>query len=273
MNDTEPTTNRALTRADYWDGLYRALPSAAQTWTPRSYDERLLARALAHTVRTSQARSILEVGCGHSLLLTWLARISRARITGMDYSPHGCRLAEQRLADAGVTGRIVCADLFAPPADELKRHELVYSLGLVEHFSDTTATLRQLANLLAPGGTLLTVIPNLVSLHGWLVRHWQPAVARQHFPLRPADVIAACHAIGLVDVRARYLGAFSFDVVAWQTNPRNPRLARLALPLIRRLNGLSDRVLRMSGRWRGSPSLAPFFAVSARLPSASGPCP
>lgn len=258
--------NHALTQTDYWDGLYRRLPSSARTWKPRSYDERLLARALSRAVRTTHARSILEVGCGHSRLLAWLGQMSGAAITGMDYAPHGCRLAERLLADAGVTGRILCADLFAPPTAELQRHDLVYSLGLVEHFSDTTATLRQLAQLVAPGGMLLTVVPNLASLHGWMVRHWQPAIARKHLTLRPNTMIAACRAIGLSDVRAHYLGTFSLDVVAWETQPQHPRLARAMMPVIRRLNGLCDRALRLSGRWRGTPSLAPFLAVSARLP-------
>jgi 2-polyprenyl-6-hydroxyphenyl methylase/3-demethylubiquinone-9 3-methyltransferase len=258
----------ALTSQPHWDGTYQRDSSIPIAWRPRSYLQLIIAQAIATCMRMAHPRSILEVGCGDSMWLPWVARMSTATITGLDYSPRGCRLVEDRLAQSGRGSRVICADLFTVPAQEVGRHELVYSLGLIEHFTDLDLVLGRLRSMVAPGGTLLSVVPNLDSIHGGMTRIWQPLHNRGFRRLSLREVRESYMRMGLTDVRAWYIGAFPLDIVAWSTAPRWPRLAKALLPLIWFANAACDRILiRMKSRC-GTPGLSPFFCVMGRVPPA-----
>lgn len=51
-----------------------------------------------------------------------------------------------------------------------KKYDLVFSLGLMEHFIDTKAIIKRHMDYLNPGGELLIVIPNFRGLNGWIQR-------------------------------------------------------------------------------------------------------
>src|SRR6478736_1896451 len=129
-----------------------------------------------HRVLAGVSGRLIEVGCAGSAWLPYFAREHGLTVTGLDYSPRGCEQAEAVLATAGVAGEVVCADLFAPPAAQVGRFDVVFSFGVVEHFTDTTACIRALAALVAPGGRLITVVPNMNGTTGWLQKMVDRAV-------------------------------------------------------------------------------------------------
>ena len=262
---------RALTSQPHWDGLYRQEPGEQISWRPRSYNQRIIARALAACVRLSHPASILEVGCGDSLWLPWLAALSTATITGLDYSPRGCRLVERRLDQVGRPHRVICADLFSVPDEVVGRHDFAYSLGLIEHFTDLDHVIGRLKCLVAPGGRLLSVVPNLASIHGEMTRIWQPHHHRGHRRLTMAEVRNAYNLLCLIDVEAWYLGTFSLDIPAWETAPRWPRAARVIIPMVRFANAACDRLLIALNSDCGTSGLSPFFCVLGRVPHSHQP--
>jgi cyclopropane fatty-acyl-phospholipid synthase-like methyltransferase len=203
----------ALPRASgaYWSGLWErsALPRPVDPGDRRLANEvvrafdRWLRRALAPAA--GHDAELLELGCAQSAWLPYFHTALGFRVTGLDASRPGCDKAREVLERARVPGEVVHADLFEPPPELLGRFAAVASFGLVEHFGDTARCLAACARYLAPGGLLVTSIPNLAGALGPLQRALDRAVYEIHVPLT-ATALARAHArAGLEVVDARYL--------------------------------------------------------------------
>lgn len=204
---------------DHWD------ESWARTNLPPAIDPR--GRGLNHRVdrelhaylqgifgmaRRPDCR-ILEIGCGNSVLLPYIAREFGFEPSGLDYSELGCRRAEESLAREQIGGTIHCEDFFAPSKQLLSRFDFVISWGVAEHFAPTERCLSAFSEFLKPGGTLVTIIPNMTGLIGALVKAADRAVYDIHVPL-DLEMLACAHAAaGLDVVRAEYLMLFNLNVV------------------------------------------------------------
>lgn len=123
---------------------------------------------------------VIEAGCGGSRWLPYLG--SRGCVvSGIEIEPFAAELARANLEGAGVSGTIYCRDAFA--IQELKdlegRFDVVYSMGVIEHFADAADKLSILRKLLKPGGRILTSVPNLQGVNGLL----QKLVDRERFEM------------------------------------------------------------------------------------------
>jgi 2-polyprenyl-3-methyl-5-hydroxy-6-metoxy-1,4-benzoquinol methylase len=171
----------------------------------------LYSRYLRHT--NDGSAELIEVGCAGSEWLPYFAMQFRYKVTGLDYSELGCRQAADTLAAAGIKGEIVCDDLFHPPQRLLDRFDAVVSTGLVEHFEDTTTCIRALAAFARPGGLMITTIPNLAGVLGWLQKIVDKEVYDIHVPLN-REQLAKCHdSAGLEVLSCRYFMSVNWSVL------------------------------------------------------------
>jgi cyclopropane fatty-acyl-phospholipid synthase-like methyltransferase len=258
---------------EYWDALWEGetLPApvdprdhALGNYVFRRFHE-LFARALPRGDNVQ----LLEVGCARSRWLPYFAAEHGCEITGLDYSSAGCEQARQILAAAGIEGRIVEGDLFSPPADMLEAFDVVVSFGLVEHFDDTAAATRALARFLVPGGTLITIIPNMGgSLVAVIQRFLNREVFDVHVPLDRRQLAAAHRAAGLDLQSCGYFLGVNWNVVNI-TTWRNATYRRLVM---RGLSGMSKaawwleaRGLRLRPNRLTSPYVVAIARASKRL--------
>jgi hypothetical protein len=85
----------------------------------------------------------------------------------------------------------------------------VFSLGLIEHFENHAAVLDRLQALLRPGGTLITIVPNLVGVWGAIQKRLDPEIYRVHVPYTPSDLDRVHRSAGLRPIEpATYFGVF-----------------------------------------------------------------
>jgi SAM-dependent methyltransferase len=253
----------------HWNDVYaRHTANPPRRWKPSDYNSRCLERMFEDVLATRRVESMLEIGCGDS---TWLGYLAKkhgiSKVAGLDYAASGADMARRRLADAGVSGDIFCQDMFTADAGDVGQYDLVYSLGVVEHFSDLEGAIEAIYRFVKPGGMLLCEVPNLPSIHGLLSWLYQPKVLKKHQALTLGRLRKAFAALEIDGIRASRLGLFSMDLVAWGIEPRFPALDRHLLPLVFSLRRRSDRILNRFNSFRGVPMLAPFLYAMGEKPA------
>lgn len=188
----------------YWEDVWSAAPKP--TFNPASIANRplveLLDRFLAHVPAGSL---VLEAGCADSVVTPYIHGLGY-RTAGIDYSAKGCAKFRQ----SSPMSAVIQADIFDPPSEMLEKADAVFSLGLVEHFTDTTAAIQALSRFVKPGGVLLTVVPNMYGTVGWLQRTLNKRAFDLHVRLTPAQLVAA-HDCDVTS--SGYLGSMGFGVV------------------------------------------------------------
>lgn len=104
--------------------------------------------------------SMLECGCGGNPAF-FLARLFDS-YTGVDFSRQGLDVAQERMADAGLSGSFVQAELSALPFDD-NTFDAVYSAHALYHIADVglqERALEEIMRVVKPGGRVALVLAN-----------------------------------------------------------------------------------------------------------------
>lgn len=262
--DAEATTIERLTTEAYWDAKYTDEPQAPlQLEGFRSLTNARLYAAMSEV--GLDGKRVLEVGAGDSQWLTFLAaRHPDSTFAGIDYSEPGCERLARRARAEGVEIEVHRADLFAPNERLLRSFDVVYSLGVVEHFDDLAGTLRAMARLLRPGGRLFTEIPNMAGVLGALTRRMNRSVYELHNPHDLAALREGHERAGLSVERSGYIGAIEFGVLSSCVDERSGTLTRQSYLWLSRLGKLAAlfelRVMALPP----TPTLSPLIYCIAR---------
>jgi SAM-dependent methyltransferase len=205
----------ALTDRGYWDEIWSGSDDAAsappEIDVHRDPHQALLDRVLA--ARLPRGGRFVEVGAGGSV---WPARMAwrGGEAWGIDFSRAGLGRTAKAAERAGVAVHLIEGDLFDERLLPAGAFDLVYSGGFVEHFADAAPLMRRLAALLAPGGVVVTTVPNLIGLNGLLQRLVDRECYARHVVFTPASLDRAHAAGGLVAVEpARYVGVLDLGSV------------------------------------------------------------
>jgi 2-polyprenyl-3-methyl-5-hydroxy-6-metoxy-1,4-benzoquinol methylase len=198
----------------YWDSVWSEGGGGVTHPASFSHVQRRFASAFdAVLSELPPSSSVLEIGCANSIWLPYIAGRFDFRVVGIDYSELGCEQTRAMYKAAGINAEVLCSDAFSPLPELVGRFDVVFSMGVVEHFDDTATTLRAFAAYAQPGGTLLTVVPNMRGLTGFLQRLFNPRLFRAHVPLTPHALAQAYSSAGLDLERYSYFIASNFGVV------------------------------------------------------------
>ncbi|MFE3113633.1 class I SAM-dependent methyltransferase [Kitasatospora indigofera] len=190
-------------------------------------------------------RRIVDLGCGTGAGTLALAeRFPAAGLTAVDSSAVHLERLREKAAAIGAADRVrlVEADLDAPDWPDLGRPELVWASASMHHMADPDRTLRQVHDLLAPGGLFA-----VVELAGFprflpgdapadapgLEERCHAALDRRHaeqLPHRGADWGTLLRKAGFTVEGERTI---TVDIAA----PRTDAVGRYALSSLRRMRG------------------------------------
>lgn len=193
-----------MTTQNYWEHVHAGqprlrLPSLLVVAT------RNLQRLLSALVAPSM--SVLEIGFAPGKQLAYVGKVLGATVSGLDFSSQGVTFAKALFERLGISGDLRCEDAFATTLSPMT-FDVVYSVGLIEHFEDPRPLVRRHVELLKPGGTALIVIPNYRGLYGRLQQYFDPENLTIHnLNIMTCDALEALAPADLVsDVRASRVG-------------------------------------------------------------------
>jgi putative flippase GtrA len=185
-------TRRAATpRATDWDEYYTSVPATAKL--TRRYTTAVLLDAMRRNA-SGEPLSIVEIGGANSCFMDEiLRRIPCRSYDVVDTNRYGLSLLERR-AGSDLRVGLHCESVL--DLQWRKQADIVYSVGLVEHFDPARTREAILAHfeLLRPGGTAIITFPTPTPLYR-VARRFIEAIGKWKFhderPLLPEEVIAA----------------------------------------------------------------------------------
>ena len=201
----------ALTQERYWSEVWSSDEHKRRSASPEQlgYVEREYSRFFGEVLSGSSG-SLLEVGCGASKWMPYFARKFGYHVSGIDYSEVGCAQASELLRQSEVAGIVLCRDALAENTDLCERFDVVISLGVMEHFADTSEIARSFARYVKPGGLLISTSPNLAGVLGLAQRLFNRPVFDVHVPFTLQQLAQAHRQAGLEVKHAAYLGGLDF---------------------------------------------------------------
>jgi SAM-dependent methyltransferase len=197
---------------EFWEETYyRAIRLPARPSANLPF-ERCLMRALEEVAPASAGAEVLEIGCAPARWLVWYSERFEAHVTGLESSSRGAAISRDNLSASGVVGSIREGDFFSANVGVF---ELVFSLGVIEHFDDVEAAFARHLSFVGEGGRLVIGVPNFRGLTG-LFQRWGD---REFLALHNTDAMVPelyrrlAHDHGLTIDAVRYLDGFDPDMV------------------------------------------------------------
>jgi SAM-dependent methyltransferase len=250
------TPSAALTDPGYWDRYWAAvsLPREHRR-TPRAHYLNAILDVFDRFLPADATLTAAEIGGAPGQYLAYLHRSLGYRVTCIDYSRTGCTKTVENFRLLGIGGDVIQGDITADVGD-LPTFDVVYSLGLIEHFSDRLPVVERHVRLVRPGGYLVLGVPNFRGLTGWFMRVLAPSTYATH-EIAAMDLDgwrAFEEAFDLRVLWKDYVGGFEPSIFARREKKRPGTLVpylvarALKLALSRRLGFLR----RINGpRWSG----------------------
>jgi 2-polyprenyl-3-methyl-5-hydroxy-6-metoxy-1,4-benzoquinol methylase len=202
---------------EYWTRVWeqKSLPAELNihSWNVNHYPDKVLHQAFSKIFQNGmQDKTLLEIGCGNSVFLTYFRKTFGFKISGIDYSELGCRTSRAILDREGIEGEIIFGDAFNPPDSLLNSFDVVCSFGVVEHFDHTTEVLSAFLKFVKPGGILITMVPNFVGATGYLHKILNRPVYDIHVPMTREFLDSAHEKAGMHTIFSKYILAISFAI-------------------------------------------------------------
>lgn len=130
--------------------------------TPAPVPHQAMIDAITHCLEP-RGRRVLEVGVGTGGDSVALAMLG-AEVYAVDITREALGLTRRLGGQRGVSVHLVCGDTLRLPF-RTGSFDLVFSQGLLEHFSDPLAVLAEQARIVRQGGYLLVDVPQRYSLY------------------------------------------------------------------------------------------------------------
>ena len=133
-------------------------------------------------------RSVLEIGCGHGADLSRFARAG-AHAYGYDLTAKHCEISHAFVDRLGLKAHITQGDALGLPF-AAGSFDLVYSFGVLLLVERLDKALGEIHRVLKPGGTVIAMFYNRLSLH-YLVKtlHYYGVVCDLETLLQPRNLV------------------------------------------------------------------------------------
>jgi SAM-dependent methyltransferase len=250
---------------DYWTTL--SLPREVRKGTSAMVD--FITGVFDEYLPPGEGRTAIELGGAPGQYAAYLNRVLGYEPYVLDRSRVGCEKTRENFRLLGIPGTVFQGDLFDTPTSP-SRFDVVYSLGLIEHFDDLTEGIRAHVRLAKPNGIVVVGAPNFAGIYRPLFKRLAPRALTTVNPMT-MDISTWSEfedQLGLEPLFRDYIGGFEprqLSVIE-STRLRD----RALLGALHRLRHVTEsRAGRRLRRWN-APAWSAYLLGVYRVPSTSG---
>jgi glycosyltransferase involved in cell wall biosynthesis/SAM-dependent methyltransferase len=172
------TTDR-LTEKSHWDERWGRikLPAIIEPNQRHPVNRKIL--SIFDACLPKAPIEVLEIGGAPGQFLAYFSKYHGYSAHALDYSETGCRKIRENFNLLGMDVTVYRQDLYED-LSEIPLFDMVFSMGLVEHFADFESVLKRHLMLLKPGGVLVLGVPNYDGIYKWGLNHLAPKMISLH---------------------------------------------------------------------------------------------
>jgi len=206
----------SLTSPNNWNDYYRGKHlDSLETQGVKYY----VLSILNEEVFSGKAKTIFELGCGASQILL-LAAKKGLEVSGIDFNKESIDSLFVYLQNKRTkVGKLICQDIYKYDCTPLSnQYDIVISSGFIEHFSNPTEVIRKWQIILKPGGKMICMIPNFLSINAEILKKYDLDSWKRHKIITPKQLDEMHVIVGLeVNKAAIYVGKFDQDMlIPWK---------------------------------------------------------
>ncbi len=199
----------------YWDETYRKRNQLNQLVLDgyKGFLNRQIYDVLG-SVNFSNKKIVEVGGAGSAWMILLASKFTDSVFVAIDYSKEGCTLLDKYSRDNNIDNiHIVCTDFF--DCQELEgKFDVLYSFGVVEHFTDLSSVIVSFRKYLNDTGKMVTFIPNMTGIIGKLTKIFNKDVYDIHILYDREALVAGHVEAGMKVLRSGYLGSSGFGVLS-----------------------------------------------------------
>lgn len=200
-----------LSDKEFWEGFYARQKANIVSEKGKYLLENHLRKIFRKYLPLSD-QSFIEFGCGNSDWLPYFGKFFGFSVSGIDYSERGIALIKKKLEINDVLGDIYFMDFFNLPGEFFNRFNIAASFGVIEHFEHPYKVLRIFSDTLIPKGLMVTVVPKMTGIQGWLQKTGHRDIFLRHKALELAQFIDEHKKAGLEIVAAVEIGLITLGI-------------------------------------------------------------
>jgi SAM-dependent methyltransferase len=200
--------------------------------------------------------SAIEIGGFPGYFSIFLKKYLKMDVSLIDYHYNEV-FFNNALAINGLTGKdvnVINDDLFLFSSE--KKFNLVYSCGLIEHFTDMKKILLEHKKFVKPGGIIFIVVPNFLGINGTIQKYFDNKNFKAHNlnAMRINNIRELLQSIGLIEIESNYYS--SSQVWVEELNKRGlfinlviRFMNKVFMPSVSFLFGKRNKVISNSVYW------------------------
>ncbi len=212
--------NNSLTTSEFWESKYIK--------SGKVYPNRLLCRMdnefikiVKPYLQQKTGGQLIELGCGDSYWLPYFAKEYGYKVSGIDFSLERLMRTRSKLEYQGISSfELIHDDVTKVHESWRNKFDIVYSRGVIEHFTSPLEALKTFSEYIKPNGIMITVVPHLKGKWGDLQNIIDSEVASGYICMNLEDVIDCHKQAGLKIVHATYYRWFDPSVCNYDSLPR-----------------------------------------------------
>lgn len=189
--------NIRLTDQNYWENAWKnvKIPTIAKP----NHD--LLKTFANNLPKPSKRISLIEIGCAPGGWLAFFSNTFNYNVSGVEYANNAYEKTLANLAAQKIKANIIKDDFFNLTTS-VKRNDIVFSAGFIEHFKNTRDVLFKIADL--SQNYVVTIIPNLYGINGFICRQFRRSVYEKHNPISLRELSSLHENAGFKTIICQY---------------------------------------------------------------------